>query len=250
MRVESREERVESSAWSLCSGLPLSTAKIAVPIRGQSGIYTGTHGDSAVRARPSAPTTHYFLPSSPYSLEKSSGLPLSTAKIAVPIRGQSGIYTGTHGDSAVRARPSAPTTHYFLPSSPYSLEKSSGLPLSTAKIAVPIRGQSGIYTGTHGGTAVRAHPSAPTTHYLLPSSPSSLEKSSGLPLSTAKIAVPIRGQSGIYTGTHGGTAVRAHPSAPYTHFFLPYEELFVSIRGSVIPPFRVFRVFRGSFPPQ
>ncbi len=115
MRVESREEKVESSAWSLCSGLPLSTAKIAVPIRGQSGIYTGMHGDSAVRARPSAPTTHYLLPSSPSSLEKSSGLPLSTAKIAVPIRGQSGIYTGPHGDSAVRAHPSAPYTHFFLP---------------------------------------------------------------------------------------------------------------------------------------
>ena len=115
MRVESREERVESSAWSLCSGLPLSTAKIAVPIRGQSGIYTGTHGDSAVRARPSAPTTHYLLPSSPSSLEKSTGLPLSTAKIAVPIRGQSGIYTGTHGGTAVRAHPSAPYTHFFLP---------------------------------------------------------------------------------------------------------------------------------------
>ena len=42
-------------------------------------------------------------------------------------------------------------------------------------------------------------------------------------------------------------AVRARPRAPATHFFLPYEKNirvpFVSIRGSIIPPFVYFVYF-------
>ena len=67
---------------------------------------------------------------------------------------------------------------------------------------------------------------------------------SGRPLSTAD-AVRLGAERESYTGRAG---------APATHYFLPYEKIirvpFVSIRGSIIPHFRVFRVFRGSFPPQ
>ena len=51
--------------------------------------------------------------------------------------------------------------------------------------------------------------------------------------------------------THSGrteeTACETRPSAPATHFFLPYEKIirvpFVSIRGSIIPPFVYFVYF-------
>ena len=46
--------------------------------------------------------------------------------------------------------------------------------------------------------------------------------------------------------TRGGSDARVRPSAPATHFFLPYEKKirvpFVSIRGSIIPPFVYFVV--------
>ena len=45
-------------------------------------------------------------------------------------------------------------------------------------------------------------------------------------------------------GAHGGNDVRG---APATHYFLPYEKIFrvpfVSIRGSIIPPFVYFVYF-------
>ena len=75
------------------------------------------HGDSAVRVRPSAPATHCFLPSSPFSLEKSSGLPLSAAKIAVPVRGQR---EKPHRDARRNRRAGAPKrANHALPSSPF-----------------------------------------------------------------------------------------------------------------------------------
>ena len=74
---------------------------------------------------------------------------------------------------------------------------------------------------TRGEIAVRARPSAPTTHYLLPSFPSSLKKSTGLPLSTAKIAVRLEGRAGF---THRRRAAkspcgRAQARQPRTTFY-------------------------------
>ena len=105
----SREKKVESSAWSLCSGLPLSTAenrralpecesRFFLPIPYLTGALK--HASHALPSPPSSllstleahckVTTHYFLPSSPYSLPS-------------------------------QARPSAPATHYLLLPPLYSL---------------------------------------------------------------------------------------------------------------------------------
>ena len=99
------------------------------PIRGSSPPQA-THGAIAVRARPSAPTTHYLLPSPPYSLLKKYSWSIRVHYswfYYLPFRGFRGfrgfLPQCTHGDSAVQARPSAPTTHCLLPSSPYSLLK-------------------------------------------------------------------------------------------------------------------------------
>ena len=131
----------------------------AAQVEVREGFTQGLHGDSAVRVRPRAPTTHSPLPSSPSSLEKSSVLPLSAAGAAqvevrerftqgshgdsaAQVEVREGFTQGSHGDSAVRgaltrashALPSSffsllstmeahckVTTHYLLPSSPYSL---------------------------------------------------------------------------------------------------------------------------------
>ena len=97
-----------------------------------------SHGDSAVRG---APSTHSPLSSSPSSLEKSSVLPLSAAGCRA-VGDREDFTQGSHGDSAVRGAPERAihalpstffslsstldahcivTTHYPLPSSPYSL---------------------------------------------------------------------------------------------------------------------------------
>ena len=124
-----------------------------------------TRGEIAVRARPSAPTTHYLLPSFPSSLKKSTGLPLSTAKIAVRLEGRAGF---THRRRAAKspcgraqARQSR-TTFFSLLSTlylPHSWFYYSPVSCITCFISPP--------QATRGEIAVRARPSAPTTHYLL-----------------------------------------------------------------------------------
>ncbi len=114
----------------------------------------GTHGDSAVRARPSAPSTHFSLPSPPSSLlltldahckvtthylllSPPSSLPWTpTAKcprtfpspllpppyFGHPLQSDHALLP-PHSSllPTLQARPSAPSTHYLLLSSPYSL---------------------------------------------------------------------------------------------------------------------------------
>ena len=139
-KVGKREKGEEGSAWPLCSGLPLSAAG-AAQVEVREGFTQGLHGDSAVRVRPRAPTTHSPLPSSPSSLEKSSVLPLSAAGAAqVEVRER--FTQGSHGDSAAQ---------------------------------VEVR--EGFTQGLHGASAVRSIMEAHcivSTHYLLLSSPSSL----------------------------------------------------------------------------
>ena len=147
-KVGKREKGEEGSAWPLCSGLPLSAAG-AAQVEVREGFTQGLHGDSAVRARPRAPTTHSPLPSSPSSLEKSSVRPLSAAGAAPGRgrrragRGQRRIHTGIARRfcRARRAHARQPRTTFFpLLPSPY---------LTDAHCIV-------------------------STHYLLPSPPSSL----------------------------------------------------------------------------
>ena len=60
----------------------------------------------------------------------------------------------------------------------------------------------------------------------------------------------VRGREGIIYGTRGGSDARARH--PRTTFF-PMKKLFVSHSCPFVvlySTFRVFRVFRGSFPPQ
>ena len=104
---------------------------------------------------------------------------------------------------------------------------------------------------TRGGIAVRARPSAPTTHYLYPLFPPPLKKSTGLPLSTAKIAVRLEGRAGF---THRRRAAespcgRAQAHQPRTTFFSLLSTLYLPHSWFYYLPFRVFRVFRGFLPP-
>ena len=99
------------------------------PYHNAVGIRRAWH--SPCEARPSAPTTHYPLPSFPSSLLLEAHCKVTTHYLL-----PSSPYS-----LPSQARPSAPSTHFSLLSSPYSLPS-------------------------------QARPSVPTTHYLLPSSPS------------------------------------------------------------------------------
>ncbi len=91
------------------------------------------HGDSAVRARPSAPATHSSLPSLPYSLPyrrararqpRTPPSPLLPTPYSNGRPLQSGHALSSSPSSllpTLQAHPSAPATHSSLPSSPYSL---------------------------------------------------------------------------------------------------------------------------------
>ena len=121
------------------------------------------------RAQARQPRTTFY-PLFPPPLKKSTGRPLSTAKIAVRLEGRAGF---THRQRAAESpcgRAQAPTTHYFLLPPLYSL----------LAPFVSIRGSKMFFVffvvfvvsflppqATRGGIAVRARPSAPTTHYLL-----------------------------------------------------------------------------------
>ena len=119
-----------------------------------------THGGIAVRARPSAPTTHYFL--LPSSL-------LSTC----PIRGSKMCFVcfvvsllppqATRGGIAVRARPSSPSTHFFLLPTLYSL-------LAPFVVHLHLRRRT---AESPCGRSTEAHCKV-TTHYLLLPPPYSL----------------------------------------------------------------------------
>ena len=78
--------------------------------------------ESPCEARPSAPSTHYLLSSPPFSLEKK--VLLLSAASAVQVEEREIHTQGSRGDSAVRSTTEAHcivTTHYFLPSPPFSL---------------------------------------------------------------------------------------------------------------------------------
>ncbi len=149
-----------------------------------------TRGGTAARAHPRAPSTHYLLPSSLYSplWKPTARCPRTTFSFLLPTP-----YFGSPLQS-VHALPSPffsllptleahciVTTHYLLLSSPFSL-LSCPLVSISGSIIIPF-----VYfvffvvpplppptQRTRGGTAARARPSAPSTHYLLLSSPYSL----------------------------------------------------------------------------
>ena len=163
----SREKKVESSAWSLCSGLPLSTAenrralpecesRFFLPIPYLTGALK--HASHALPSPPSSllPPPYSLLPTFTGALERAShALPstfpslLSTftgaperASHALPSTFSSLLSTScivsTHSSLPSppyslpsQARSSAPATHYPLPSPPYSL-------LSTLSCSTPV----------------------------------------------------------------------------------------------------------------
>ena len=61
LKVENREKKVESSAWALCSGRPLSAAG-AAQVEDREGLSFGTHGGIAVRGAPKRASHALFPP--------------------------------------------------------------------------------------------------------------------------------------------------------------------------------------------
>ena len=87
----------------------------------------------------------------------------------------------TRGGIAARAHPRAPPTHYLLLSSTFSLlwKPTARCPRTTFSFLLPshyfrVHSWFSPSQWTHGGTAARARPRAPSKHYLLLSSPFSL----------------------------------------------------------------------------
>ena len=82
---------------------------------------------------------------------------------------------GTHGDSAVRARPSAPSTHFSLPSPPYSLLCTFPSPLLPPPyFGRPLQSVHALSSSLSSlFPTLDAHCKV-STHFSLPSPPSSL----------------------------------------------------------------------------
>ena len=133
-----------------------------------------THGGSAVRARPRAPSTHCLLLPIPYEELAFVVLPTQMdarrlCRAGAPAR-------------AIHALPSPPSSH--LP--PFSNGRTAALPCGRARARHPRTTFSSLFSmknwhswpirvhswfsllkWTHGGSAARARPRAPSTHYLL-----------------------------------------------------------------------------------
>ena len=89
--------------------------------RGQRRIHTGIarrfcRAGAPTRANHALPSPLFFL----LPLKKQCAS-VERGDSAAQVEVREGFTRGLHGDSAVRARPRAPTTHYLLPSSPFSL---------------------------------------------------------------------------------------------------------------------------------
>ena len=116
----SREKKVESSAWSLCSGLPLSTAenRRALPECESRFFLPIPYLTGALKH------ASHALPSPPPSLLPPPSSLLSTSYLHRRARARqprTTLYLLLPTLYLTQARPSAPATHYLLLPPPYSL---------------------------------------------------------------------------------------------------------------------------------